>query len=131
LEAKKLRLGGRIEKGKSYDFEHALKLVLEFITNPLLMWKTGDLAQQRLVLRLVFADALSYSRETGFGTPRFSPPIALACIPELDKMELVDLVRRSWNTLEAAIRQIAAVLSDLPTVSDPCRSFPVRQATVE
>lgn len=113
LEAKRLRLGGRIEKGKHYDFEHALNLAFDFIKNPFLMWKTGDLAQRHLVLRLVFQEPLVYDRKTGFGTPTFSPPINLSCILELDKMEVVDLVRKSWNSLEALVREWAEALKGL------------------
>lgn len=113
LEAKRLRLGERIEKAKDYDFEHALELVFDFLKEPSLMWRTGDLAQKRLVLRLAFADPLVYNRKTGFGTPTFSSPINLSCVLELDKLQLVDMVRRNWNSLEALVRKWAAVLKSL------------------
>ena len=32
------------------------------------MWRTGDLRQKLLVLRLVFQEPLVYDRKTGFGT---------------------------------------------------------------
>jgi site-specific DNA recombinase len=114
LEAKRLRLGGRIELATDYDFEKALNLVFDFLKEPFQMWKTGDLRQKRLVLRLVFSEPLVYERKSGFGTPTFSPPINVACILELDKMELVDMVRKSWNSLERAIREWAALLQGLP-----------------
>jgi site-specific DNA recombinase len=91
LEAKKIRLGGRITKPKhgDYDFETALDRVLGFINNPLALWQTAELSQRRLVLRLVFTEPLVYDRETGFGTPALSLPIAIACVPELDELEMV------------------------------------------
>ena len=106
LEAKKVRLGGRITKPKEgdYDFGTALDLVLGFVKNPLAVWQAGDLSRKRLVLRLVFDEPLVYDRETGFGTATFSLPINLACVLELDEMEMVEMVRRSWNTLEGVIR---------------------------
>src|SRR5262249_27237293 len=115
LEARRLRLGGRVEKPNKgdYDFELALERVFRFIKDPLQMWQTGNLQERRLVLRLVFSEPLVYSRGTGFGTPTFSPPIAIACVPELDKMELVEMVRKSWNTLETAIREWAGLLAGL------------------
>jgi DNA invertase Pin-like site-specific DNA recombinase len=119
LEAKRLRLGGRIEKGKAYDFEHALNLVFEFIKDPGLMWRTGDLEHRRMVLRLVFLGPLVYGRETGFQTPTFSPPINISCVLELDEMELVDMVCESWNTLEALVREWAALLSGLRQAEKP------------
>ena len=121
LEAKRLRLGGRIEKSKNgeYDFATALDRVLEFIKNPLLMWETGDLRQRRLVLRLVFQEPLVFGRETGFATPTFTLPIAVSCVLELDEMELVDMVRRSWNSLEGAIREWAEAIGGLPEAKKP------------
>jgi len=113
LEAKKLRLGGKIEKAKSYDFEHALDLVLEFLRDPKFMWQSGDLAQRHMVLRLVFTEPLVFDREEGFGTPRFSLPINVSCVLELDDMEVVDLVRRSWNTLEGVVREWSEALKSL------------------
>ena len=69
LEAKKVRLGGRIEKPKKhdYDFQTSLDLVFDFLKDPSLMWKTGDLSQRRLVLRLVFTEALAYDLKTSSG----------------------------------------------------------------
>jgi hypothetical protein len=114
LEAKKLRLGGRIEKAKSYDIEHALDLVLDFLKDPKFMWESGDLAQRRMVLRLVFTEPLTYDRETGYGTPSFSLPINVSCVLELDEMEVVDMVRRLWNTLEGVIRDWSESIRGLP-----------------
>ena len=111
LDAKRLRLGGRIGRAKPYDFEHALALVIDFLQDPSQRWRTGDLSLKRLVLRLVFSETLVYDRETGFGTPTFSLPINMACVLELDKMELVDMVRRSWNTLAQVIREWGESLS--------------------
>jgi hypothetical protein len=113
LEARRLRLGGRIEKSKTYDFGRALDLAFDFLKDPSRMWVTGDLEAKRLVLRLVFTEPLVFDRKTGFGTPTFSPPINVSCVLELDRMELVDQIRKSWNTLEAALRDWAELLSGL------------------
>lgn len=115
LEARRVRLGGPVERPKEgeYDFETALDRVLDFLKNPFGMWKTGDLAQRRLVLRLVFQEPLAYGRERGFGTPTFSLPINVACVLELDKMEVVDMVRKSWNSLEALVREWSELLRGL------------------
>ncbi len=114
LEVKRLRLGGRISRAKPYNFEHALSLVIDFLKDPSQRWRTGDLAMRRLVLRLVFSEPLTYDREKAFGTPSFSLPINVACVLELDKMELVDFVRRSWNTLAEMFREWAESLSRPP-----------------
>lgn len=103
LEAKKLRLGGQIDRQPQRDFAGALGRVLEFLQHPLDEWKNGDLKLKRTLLRLAFDGALVYRRNEGFATPRFSPPLALACVSELDRMELVDTLRRTYNTLEADV----------------------------
>ncbi len=115
LKAKGLRLGGRIKKPKDgdYDFQTAVNRVFDFLKNPLFMWKIGDLRQKRLVLRLVFAEPLTYERERGFQTAPLSLPLAISCVPELDEMEVVDMVRKSSNRLRAVIREGYEGLKDL------------------
>ena len=62
-------------------------------------------------VRLVFQEPLVYDRESGFETPTFSPPVAVSCVLELDKLELVDMVRKSWNSLEVLVREWAELLN--------------------
>jgi len=92
-EAKRMRLGEKIEikNQKHYDFETALNRVFDFIKNPYAMWQQGDLSQKRLVLRLVFDKELTYDRDSKFGTASFSLPINICCIPDLDKLEVVEM----------------------------------------
>ncbi len=61
------------------EFEPALHRVMEFIKDPLLMWQTGDLAQKRLVLRIVFDEPLVFDANTGFYTASLSLPVAISC----------------------------------------------------
>ena len=119
LEAQKVRLGGRIPKPKEgdYDFESALDRVLGFLNDPLALWQSGDLETRRMVLRLVFTEPLVYDRDEGFGTASFSLPINVACVPELDAMEVVQVVRSRWNQLEAIIREWAGMLGGLKRVA--------------
>ena len=92
LKAKKLRLGGKVSAPKKkYDFETALNRSFSYIKNPLQKWKKGDLKERQLVLRIVFEDALIYDKETGFETAKLSLPVELSCIPELDRLEMVEL----------------------------------------
>ena len=55
------------------------------------MWKTGDLEQQRLVLRMVFDEPLVYDHAKGFYTASLSLLLKVSCLPELDKLELVEM----------------------------------------
>jgi site-specific DNA recombinase len=93
LEMEQTRLGEKAQKtpAPNYDFEPALNKVFEFIKDPFLMWKTGDLAQKRLVLRMVFDELLIYDYEKGFYTATLSLPLELSCVPELDKLEMVEM----------------------------------------
>ena len=118
LEAKRLRLGGRIQKTTVYDFGTALDQVCEFLEKPCQMWKTGDLELRRLVQKLVFSEPIAYDRITGFGTPQFSLPVAVACTRDLKKSEVVDLIRKSWNTLAEIIREWAESLSGHPSAKN-------------
>jgi site-specific DNA recombinase len=115
LKAKRLRLGGRIKRPKNgdYDFQTAVDRVFEFLKDPLFMWKTGDLGQKRLVLRLVFTEPLTYDRGRGFQTAPLSLPMAISCVPELDEMEVVDQIRKSSNRLMAFVRGWAEPLKGL------------------
>jgi site-specific DNA recombinase len=114
LDARRVRLGGRIAKPKQqeYDFQTSLDLVFDFLNDPSLMWKTGDLSQRRLVLRLVFTEALAYDLKSGFQTPRFSLPINISCVSELDEIEVVDMLRKSSNTFFDQVREWAALLGE-------------------
>ena len=93
LEAEKLRLGETIKKSDAHNFqfEPALNRVVEFIKDPLLMWKTGDLEQKRLVLRMVFDEPLIYDHAKGFYTASLSLLLKVSCVPELDSLEVVEM----------------------------------------
>ncbi|MDD5103924.1 MAG: recombinase family protein [Candidatus Peribacteraceae bacterium] len=93
LDAERTRLGEKVmpKKKPDFDFGTALNGAMAFISEPYTMWKTGDLSQRRLVLRMVFEEPLVYDMATGFGTAKFSLPINLACIMELDALEVVEM----------------------------------------
>jgi DNA invertase Pin-like site-specific DNA recombinase len=107
LENQKLRLGSRIavdqDNLESYDFGTALRVVFDFIKNPYRMWKSGNLARKRLVLRLVFKEPLVFDRETGFGTASLSLPVEIACVAGGSREKMVDMLGKSWNRLRALI----------------------------
>ena len=81
LEAKRLRLGGKVKKlsDRNYDFNAAVDHVFSFIKDPLDMWQKGNLERKRLVLRLIFEKALVYEKGRGFEHPELSLPIAISC----------------------------------------------------
>lgn len=51
-------------------FEHAFA----FLSNPWKLWESGNLIMQKIVLRLAFAERISYSRSEGLRTPKTTLP---------------------------------------------------------
>ena len=78
--AEKLATTGQ-SKGR---FEELFELSMEFLGDPQKLWASGKLEHRQTVLKLAFADRLTYSRERGFSNPEFSIPFKLLgsfCIP--------------------------------------------------
>ena len=69
LEEKKLTSG--CTRG---TFEELFELAMSFLANPSQLWFSGCYAHRRLVLKLTFADRLSYCRRSGFRTPETTLP---------------------------------------------------------
>ncbi len=76
LEKNKVRLQDQMvnrapQKGK---FDEILELSLQFLANPWKIWETGDITLRRTVLKLAFADRLTYHRNEGARTPKIALP---------------------------------------------------------
>ncbi|MCP5400661.1 MAG: recombinase, partial [Sphingomonas sp.] len=69
LEEKRLTSGN--PRGR---FEDMFELAMRFLSNPSKLWVSGSHAHRRLVLKLTFADRLSYCRKSGFRTPEMTLP---------------------------------------------------------
>ncbi len=76
LEREKLEIKERIAKcGRPVrDFDSTLRTALEFLGNPYKLWASGRLEDQRAVLKLAFADRLSYVRNEGLRTANLALP---------------------------------------------------------
>ncbi len=70
LTLEKLEKNRRPVKTKRENFEHAM----QFLSNPWKLWASGNILLQKTVLRLAFTERLSYSRHTGYRTPKTSLP---------------------------------------------------------
>ena len=57
------------------DFETALDEVFKILKNPLKYWKSDDINDKLLVLKLVFQEPLVYNRKSGFETAILSLPL--------------------------------------------------------
>ncbi len=69
LEEKRLSVGQ--PRG---TFEEMFELAMSFFANPSKLWHSGSHLHRRLVLKLTFAERLSYCRKSGFRTPEIALP---------------------------------------------------------
>ena len=76
LEREKLFLDDKIAKSERplTNYSGSLRTVMKFLANPYALWSTGVLANQRAVLKLVFADNLAWVRNEGLRTATISLP---------------------------------------------------------
>lgn len=59
------------------SFEKSIEHALSFFANPWKLWASGKFEWQRLLLRLAFADRMTYDRNVGYRTPEFALPFKL------------------------------------------------------
>ena len=67
------------EKSQNADrpkqpFDELFELAMQFLASPSKLWASGKMEYRNLVLRLTFADRLSYCAKTGFRTPKTTFP---------------------------------------------------------
>ncbi len=76
MEREKLILDEKLQnKGKPlHTFEQMFEHALQFLSNPWKLWKSGNLIAQRIVLRLAFAEQITYARNEGLRTPKTTLP---------------------------------------------------------
>lgn len=73
--------------------------MLEFIENVFNIWKSGNLELKRMVLRLVFTDYLSYSKNNGFQTASLSVIYKVFDLSVNTETSMVDLNPKTSNQL--------------------------------
>ena len=54
-----------------------LCIAITFLGNPLKLWESECIEQRRMLLRMAFADKITYDRNHGFRTAVFSQPFSL------------------------------------------------------
>ena len=76
LEDEKLTLGERIANcGRPVrTFEDTYRTALDFLSNPWILWSSSRIEDKRAVMKLAFADRLSYVRNEGYRTAEPSLP---------------------------------------------------------
>ena len=76
LEKERLLMEEKLENGLDPNTSQGqiLELSLKFLSNPCKLWESGNLILQKLVLRLAFAEHLSYCKNEGYRTPKTNLP---------------------------------------------------------
>ena len=90
-----------------HTMEEIFELAMTFLSNPWNIWKNGELALRKTVLRLAFKEHLVYDRETGFRTPQVS--VIFRFLDDLSlKNKMVRLANRP-TSLKPSNRQLSGV----------------------
>ncbi len=76
LEQDKAVLRERIAETKvpARSFDEVLRTAMGFLANPWILWNSPRLDDRRTVLKLVFADRLTYSKSEGLRTANLTLP---------------------------------------------------------
>ncbi len=76
LEQNKLLLAEKASSSgqPKHSFDKMFELAVLFLSNPCKLWVSGRIELQRLVLKLAFAERISYQRNQGFRTPEMTLP---------------------------------------------------------
>ena len=76
LETERLVLDeqGRKTERPRHTFDEMFELAMSYLANPWKLWASGNTEHRRTVLRLTFAERLTYCRKNGFSNPNFSLP---------------------------------------------------------
>lgn len=106
LEREKLLLAERSESDgrPSGTFEELFKLAFGFLANPSKLWGLGNFEYRKLVLRLTFAERLSYCPIGGFQTPQTTLPFKLLGNAQMEKCKMAERMgfeptRPFWSLL--------------------------------
>jgi site-specific DNA recombinase len=76
LEERKIEISEKIANcGRPLSsFDETLRTSLDFLANPCNLWASERLEHKKAVLKLAFADRLTYVRNEGFRTPGLALP---------------------------------------------------------
>lgn len=72
MEREKLILDEKLSQhgSKPDTFEQMFEHATQFLSSPWKPWESGNVFLQRTVLKLAFADRITYARNTGLRTPQ-------------------------------------------------------------
>ncbi len=82
------KLGKTAEPNHSFD--QLFELACAFLANPWKLWESGQLTLQRTVLKLAFAERITYCRKTGLRTPETTLPFKVLAGVSGQKCEMAE-----------------------------------------
>ncbi len=102
LEAEKIFLKERMaNNGKPLrTLEESFELALRFLSSPWNIWNNGQVAWQKTVLRLAFAEPIRYCRNQGVRTPNISFPFKVLGEVSTAKSEMARLAQFERNRID-------------------------------
>ncbi len=100
LEDDRLLAAERLQKSvkTKATLGEIIELSYQFLSNPWKLWVSGDLRLRKMILRLVFSEALPYDREKGYRTPKTTLPFKVLEGLRKGKNEMVLRVRIELTT---------------------------------
>ncbi len=107
LEKQKLILAEKLQDhGKpKHSFEEMFELALRFLSNHWKLWVFGQLPLRNTVLRLAFAERMSYQRNGGFSNPIKSLPFNILGDMSMGKSKMAHLEGDTSNALFETLYQ--------------------------
>ncbi|MET0018699.1 MAG: hypothetical protein ABW105_01750, partial [Candidatus Thiodiazotropha sp. 6PLUC1] len=93
LQEEKLIMDEKIKNcGRPIEsFEDTFRTAITFLGNPLKLWESECIEQRRMLLRMAFADKITYDRNHGFRTAAFSQPFSLLADLREGNNEMVEV----------------------------------------
>lgn len=101
LEERKIEISEKIANcGRPLrSFDETLRTSLDFLANPCNLWASDHLEHKKAVLKLAFADRLTYVRNEGFRTPDLALPFKVLADLKSTKSKLARPGGQSSNSL--------------------------------
>lgn len=93
-EQKALLTREQIESGGT-----AIEVVMNYLENPLNMWKNGSYKDKKLLLNIYFENRVSYDKNSGFGTADLPLILSIFRQKGTSKKALVDTALKKWNRI--------------------------------
>ena len=74
------------------SFDETYRTAFDFLGNPIKLWHSPNIEDRRALLKLVFAERLSFDRKGGYRTAKISTPFKMLGDMKMSKNEMVRAV---------------------------------------